>query len=172
MENSLEIQEQRLYLRCKIKNDFVMNMIVKSKDQFRLATEIAVQAHNGQVDKNGIPYICHPIAVANKCHTSTAACIAMLHDVLEDTKVTATDLLAMGVDPYIVKCVEKLTHRKDTPYLDYIQGIIDTGVYNVISVKYADLCDNVDPTRGGLNERKMPLYLKAKRMLEEALCLV
>ena len=31
-----------------------MNMIVKSKDQFRLATEIAVQAHNGQVDRNGI----------------------------------------------------------------------------------------------------------------------
>ena len=150
----LEIQEQRLYLRCKIKNDFVMNMIVKSKDQFRLATEIAVQAHNGQVDKNGVPYICHPIAVANKCHTSTAACIAMLHDVLEDTKVTATDLLDMGVDPYIVKCVEKLTHRKDTPYLEYIQNIIGTGVYNVIYVKYADLCDNVDPTRGGLNERK------------------
>lgn len=156
----------------KIKNDFVMNMIVKSKDQFRLATEIAVQAHNGQVDKNGVPYICHPIAVANKCSLPIAKCIAMLHDVLEDTKVTATDLIGMGVDPYIVECVGKLTHRKDIPYLDYIQSIIDTGIYNVISVKYADLCDNLDPTRGGLNERKMPLYLKAKRMLEEALCLV
>ena len=166
MENSLEIQEQRLYLRCKIKNDFVMNMIVKSKDQFRLATEIAVQAHSGQVDKNGVPYICHPIAVANKCRTLTAKCVAMLHDVLEDTKVTAADLLDMGVDPYTVECVEKLTHSKDTPYLEYIQDIIDTGSFIIISVKYADLCDNINPMRGGLNERKMPLYLKAMKMLE------
>lgn len=159
-------------MHCKIKNDFVMNMIVKFKDQFRLAIEIAVQAHNGQVDRNGVPYICHPITVANKCHTPTAKCIAMLHDVLEDTKVTATDLLDMGVDSYIVECVKKLTHRKDIPYLGYIQGIIDAGDPTVISVKYADLCDNVDPKRGGLNDRKMPLYLKAKRMLEEVLCLV
>lgn len=156
----------------KIKNDFVMNMIVKSKDQFRLATEIAVQAHNGQVDRNGVPYICHPITVANICHTATAKCVAMLHDVLENTKVTATDLLGMGVELYIVECVKRLTRRKGTPYLDYIQGIIGTRDATTISVKYADLCDNLDPMRGGLNEQKMSLYRQAKRLLEEALCLV
>lgn len=156
----------------KIKNDFVMNMVVKSKDQFRLATEIAVQAHNGQVDRNGVPYICHPITVANKCPLSTAKCVAMLHDVLEDTEVTATVLLNMGVDPYIVECVKKLTHRKDIPYLDYIQGIIDTKDTNVMYVKYADLCDNLNPLRGCIYEKKADLYRKARKMLEEALCLV
>ena len=157
----------------KIKNDFVMMKIVtKSQDRFRQAAEIAVQAHRGQVDKNGVPYICHPIAVAQKCPYYTAKCVAMLHDVLEDTEFTSEDLLAMDVDPYIVECVEKLTHDSKVPYLDYIQSIIDTRDTNIISIKYADLCDNLDPTRGGLNKEKLSLYSKARRMMEEALCLV
>lgn len=157
----------------KIKNDFVMIKIVtKSQDRFRQAVEIAVQAHQGQVDRNGVPYICHSIAVSQKCSFYTAKCVAMLHDVLEDTEVTAQDLLKMGVEEYIIECVEKLTHDPKVPYLDYIQSIIDTRDANIISVKYADLCDNLDPTRGGMNEKKVPLYRKARRMMEEALCLI
>lgn len=144
-------------------------MIVKSKDQLRLATEIAVQAHNGQVDKNGVPYICHPIIVAQRCLSYSAKCVAMLHDVLEDTEVTAQDLLKMGIEKYIVECVEKLTHDPKVSYLDYIQDIIDTQDLNIISVKHADLCDNLDPMRGGLNEEKVSLHREAIKMIEETL---
>lgn len=150
----------------------MIKIVTKSQDRFRQATEIAVQAHQGQVDKNGVPYICHPIAVAQKCPYYTAKCVAMLHDVLEDTELTSENLLAMGVEEYIVECVEKLTHDPKIPYLDYIQDIIDTRDINIISVKYADLCDNLDPMRGGLNKEKLPLYRKARRMMEETLCLV
>ena len=53
---------------------------------------IAYNAHNGQVDKSGIPYIYHLIHLAEQMDTETECIVALLHDVVEDTNVTFDEL--------------------------------------------------------------------------------
>lgn len=57
---------------------------------------IATKAHEGQTDKAGAPYIFHPIRVSNRCRTEEEKIVSLLHDVIEDTSVTASDLLTEG----------------------------------------------------------------------------
>ena len=52
------------------------------------AMRFAYQAHHGQLDDNGVPYIFHPIHVAEQMEEEVSCCVALLHDVLEDTPVT------------------------------------------------------------------------------------
>ncbi len=61
------------------------------------ALKIAYDAHHGQTDKIGVPYIYHPIAVAEQMDTEDEIITALLHDVIEDTKVTLADLEREGV---------------------------------------------------------------------------
>ena len=64
--------------------------------QLESAYEFSEQAHEGQFRVSGEPYISHPLAVANilgKLHLdSQALTAALLHDVMEDTKVTKADI--------------------------------------------------------------------------------
>ena len=69
---------------------------------YRRAEEIAIRAHAGQVDKGGNPYINHPLAVAAGVQGYELKIVALLHDVLEDSSVTAQDLLAEGFPPELV----------------------------------------------------------------------
>ena len=52
------------------------------------AMKIAYTAHHGQVDKGGVPYIFHPIHLAELMKDEYTTCVALLHDVVEDTDVT------------------------------------------------------------------------------------
>ena len=56
------------------------------------AMRFAYQAHHGQLDHNGVPYIFHPIHVAEQMEEEISCCVALLHDVLEDTQVTTEEL--------------------------------------------------------------------------------
>ena len=56
------------------------------------AMRIAYQAHLNQVDYNGVPYIYHPIHLAEQMDEEIACVVALLHDVVEDTDVTMNDL--------------------------------------------------------------------------------
>ena len=60
--------------------------------KIKKAMIIAYNAHNGQVDKSGIPYIYHPIHLAEQMNTETECIVALLHDVVEDTEVTYEDI--------------------------------------------------------------------------------
>lgn len=51
------------------------------------ALTIAYRAHHGQLDKSGIPYIFHPVHLAEQMKDEISVCVALLHDVLEDTDV-------------------------------------------------------------------------------------
>ena len=53
------------------------------------AMKLAYKAHEGQYDQSGVPYIFHPVHVAEQMDDEITTCIALLHDVLEDTSVTA-----------------------------------------------------------------------------------
>ena len=56
------------------------------------ALRIAYDAHHGQVDSNGIPYIFHPLHLAEQMEDEISCCCAILHDVVEDTSVTMEEL--------------------------------------------------------------------------------
>lgn len=57
---------------------------------------LAINAHRGQVDKAGAPYILHPLHLMMQMHSETAKIVAVLHDVVEDTPYTLDDLVAQG----------------------------------------------------------------------------
>ena len=54
------------------------------------AMKIAYQLHHGQVDKAGVPYIYHPIHLAEQMEDEYTICTALLHDTVEDTEMTLT----------------------------------------------------------------------------------
>lgn len=111
----------------------------------RKAYAVACMAHTNQVDKAGVPYIRHPMEVASAMPDETTVAAALLHDVLEDTKFTADDLLDLGVPGDVVDLVIVLTRRAGEPYFDYICRI--KGNEKARLVKLADLRHNSDLTR-------------------------
>ena len=83
----------------------------------RLALQIAEEAHRGQTDSAGFPYILHPILVAEQQKIEAAVVAALLHDVCEDCGITLKELLDRGVPKEAVEAVRLLTHRKGVPYI-------------------------------------------------------
>lgn len=108
------------------------------------AMKIAYRAHHGQTDKGGIPYIFHPYHLAEQMTDEYTACVALLHDVVEDTDVTL-EQLAEIFPKEVVEAVALMTHNDDTPYLDYVARIASNPIAK--AVKLADLLHNSDKTR-------------------------
>lgn len=82
---------------------------------------LATRAHSGQIDKSGLPYILHPLRVMLKMTTEEERIIAVLHDVLEDTDVTAHDLSAEGFSDEIVEAVQALSRSEDEDYHEFVK---------------------------------------------------
>ncbi len=110
----------------------------------RRAMEIAYHAHHGQTDKSGVPYIFHPLHLAEQMEDEITCCVALLHDTVEDTGVTLEDL-AREFPAEVVEAVRLLTHAPGTDYLDYVRPIRDNPI--ALKVKLADLDHNTDETR-------------------------
>jgi len=136
--------------------------------QVLLARTIATVAHLGQADKNGVDYIGHPRRVAGRLPDATGQAVAWLHDVLEDTRVTATTLTTLGVRADIIVAVQLLTRSDDVASEDYYAAIRSDPVAR--AVKLADIADNTDPSRTALlhpttRERLAMKYAKARAAL-------
>lgn len=112
---------------------------------YELALKIATEAHKGQVDKAGVPYINHPLTVASLVDTEEEKIVALLHDTIEDTNITEQDLIDYGFPNEIVEAVKLLTHDKNVPYMDYVAKIKDNELAR--KVKIADLTHNSDLSR-------------------------
>lgn len=112
---------------------------------YELALKIATEAHKGQVDKAGVPYINHPLTVASLVETEEEKIVALLHDTIEDTNITEQDLLNYGFSNKIVEAVKLLTHNKNVPYMDYVAKIKNNELAR--KVKIADLTHNSDLSR-------------------------
>jgi hypothetical protein len=104
------------------------------------ALQIAARAHAGQKDKEGLPYILHPLRAMLSLQGEEAQIVAVLHDVLEDTAVTADDLRQAGFSEPVVAAVLCVTHRRDEPYADYVVRCKGNEIAR--RVKLADLADN------------------------------
>lgn len=135
------------------------------------AMGIAYNAHHGQVDKCGTPYIFHPIHLAEAMDDELSCCCALLHDVVEDTAITMEDL-AREFPPEIIEVLKLLTHVENVPYFDYVRAIKSHPVAK--KIKLADIAHNSDQTRcigSGLTEETLAYfrgkYEKATKILTE-----
>jgi (p)ppGpp synthase/HD superfamily hydrolase len=104
---------------------------------------LAARAHRGQRDKNGEPYILHPLRVMLNQRDGAARIVAMLHDVVEDTPVTLADLNEYGEQ--ICAAVDCLTRRDGEGYGHMIERVSANPLAR--RVKLTDLEDNMDPAR-------------------------
>lgn len=100
-------------------------------------------------DKSGEPYFTHCLNVMNNLNSQDEElrCIAILHDIVEDTTITFHDLKTMGFSDRVIDALKLLTHDKDVPYDDYIYDIAFSGNEDARRVKLADLTDNLSVTR-------------------------
>ena len=114
---------------------------------------IAYKAHEGQVDKTGIPYIFHPFHLAESMTDENSTIVALLHDVIEDTDWTIDDLEKEGFNEDILTALKLMTHNPAEPYMDYISRLSTFPVAR--QVKLADLYHNSDQTRVENPDEKM-----------------
>ena len=135
------------------------------------AMGIAYAAHHGQVDKAGVPYIFHPLHLAESMDDEISCCAALLHDTVEDTDVTL-EQLAEEFPAEVVEAVRLLTHDENTDYYDYVRGIKGNPI--AMKVKLADIAHNTDQSRfAGVQVPEGMLgyfrdkYAKAKAILLE-----
>ncbi len=133
---------------------------------FEKALMIAIQAHSGQTDKQGKPYILHPLAVASQLDSLELKTIALLHDTIEDSWVSKEFLLDNGIPEELVEVIALLTKPKDMPYEDYLRRVKTNPM--ALAVKKADLAHNTSSERAeGLNDHRRAKYELAKRILSE-----
>ncbi len=120
----------------------------------------AYNAHHGQLDYNGIPFIFHPLHLAEQMDDEISCCAALLHDVVEDTDLTLEDL-RKDFPEAVVEVVALLTHDdsaeyNNSNYFDYIRKIKTHPIAK--KVKLADIAHNSDQSRctgTGLPEEKL-----------------
>lgn len=125
----------------------------------REAFLIAIAAHQGQDDKGGVPYIFHPLSVADKVKGlgEDFEVVALLHDVLEDTRYP---LHESDWSPRQREAIFAITQRRDEPYFDYIRRCREDFIARV--VKVADLRHNLSPERNGVLPEKEAASLRAR----------
>ncbi len=118
---------------------------VRIEELAKTAEEIARRAHAGQKDRSGADYIEHPLTVAKTCRDTESKIVALLHDMIEDTDVTAGYLIEQGFPGYLVHAVELVTKETGFDEDDYMERISRDPVAR--EVKMADLMHNMDMTR-------------------------
>ena len=134
-----------------------------------LALAVAQIAHRGQKDKAGAPYIEHLGRVAGRLTSDKDKTIAYLHDILEDTCLTRTDLAGLFPEE-IVAAVQLLSRRPDETYAAFIERICLSENFSAIFVKYADVKDHLKET-SAIGASLVDRYIKAESRLREVVCL-
>lgn len=109
------------------------------------ALRISFNAHKNQLDKSGMPYVYHPFHVAEQMKDEYSTCVALLHDVVEDTDITLDELKSNEFPDNVIEALSLMTHSDDVPYLDYIRNLKDNPIAR--RVKLADLAHNSDLSR-------------------------
>ena len=131
-------------------------------EQTKNAMRIAYEAHKDGLDKSDLPYIYHPVHLAEQMDSETSCCAALLHDIIEDTALNFDDLKARGISDQVIEIVRILTHDdKAEDYIDYIHRIKESGNADAIKIKLADLQHNSDLTR--LNKVETKLLKRIER---------
>ena len=134
------------------------------------AIKIAFKAHEGSFDRSGIPYVTHPLHVAESMETEDETVAAILHDVVEDTDMTIDDLRKEGFTEEQLEAVRLLTHEDGISYADYVKRLKSNEIAR--KVKLSDLKHNMDRSRirnaSEKDEIRYKKYEYAYRFLTEA----
>lgn len=109
------------------------------------AIKIAVDTHSTQLDKGDVPYILHPLRVMLTRDNELERICAVLHDVVEDSKITFDDLRNEGFSEEVITVLDCLTNREGEDYDGFIDRILKNKT--ACKVKLADIEDNMDMTR-------------------------
>lgn len=133
----------------------------------------------GKVDRGGAPYIGHIHRVANRAEkiVKGSYLTGFLHDVLEDTDLTADDLYLLGVDDSVINRVTVLTRVDGVGYKNYIKKIKKYAKVNndkiILAVKISDLNDNLNVSRLKVLQSddfcRLKKYMEARQSLEDTL---
>lgn len=107
--------------------------------------QIALRAYAGKIDKAGREYILHPLRVMAKMKTDLEMSAALLHDVIEDSEITAEDLLAEGIPARVVEAVQYLSRNDGEEYEAFVARVKKDPL--AARVKIADIEDNIDVLR-------------------------
>ena len=135
------------------------------------ALRLCFDCHKDQVDKTGLPYVFHPFHLAEQMTDEISTVCALLHDVVEDTKLTFGDLEKMGFPIEVTEVLRLLTHKEGVPYFDYVEKLSSNPIAK--QVKLADLAHNSDLSRMDESEiddwaiRRTEKYKKAIEMLSK-----
>ena len=122
---------------------------------------IATNAHSGQFDRGGAPYILHPLKVMHylKSDDEELMCMALGHDVIEDTSVTYRDLRDAGISERVIAGIRALTKVPGLTYEEYKAGVFASE--DAMRVKLADLRHNTDIRRlKGVTEKDIARMAK------------
>ena len=134
------------------------------------AISIAVEAHRGQEDKAGQPYILHPLRVMLNCATELERIVAVLHDVIEDTPVSLDDLRREGFSEQVLDGVAAVTKAEHEEYLAFVRRASANPLGR--AVKRADLEDNLDvsrlPSLTPQDHERLDRYRRALEVIERA----
>lgn len=134
------------------------------------AIAIALEAHAGQTDKAGTPYILHPLRLMHRMTDPAAQMAAVMHDVVEDSDWTLEALREEGFPDEVIDAVEGLTRQDGETYMAFIERAAQHPIARV--VKQADLEDNLDVRRlatvSEKDRERLDRYLRALRRLQAA----
>ncbi len=134
------------------------------------AIGIAVEAHRGKQDRYGAPYILHPLRVMGRVSTPEEKIVAILHDVVEDTRWTFEDLESNGFPPRIIEALKRLTKQEGEEYEQFVKRSAADPLSR--RIKLADLEDNMDVSRmphvGDEDRDRLKKYLRAWKALSQA----
>lgn len=134
-------------------------------DLTRKAMVICYDAHMHQRDKSGMPYVFHPIHLAEQMPDEATTIVALLHDVVEDSIYSLQDLRGMGFPGEVVEAIGLLTHTDNSPYMEYIEELKDNRIARI--VKLADLRHNSDLTRlKQITEKDLERVAKYQKAIE------
>ena len=122
---------------------------------------IATNAHAGQFDRGGSPYILHPLRVMSflKVDDEELQCIALGHDVIEDTTVTYKDLRDNGISERVITGIRALTKVPGETLEEYKERVFANP--DAMAVKLCDLRHNTDIRRlKGVTEKDIARMAK------------
>lgn len=151
------------YFDTKDKNSCQIQDI--DNEQIELALNIALNAHKGQVDLDGLPAVLHSLSVGIEGQNGLEKCVGFLHDVVEDTGYTFDDLLNLGISRSIVNVLRLLYHEKSVPYMDYIRNIEASGNITALKVKMNDLRHNLRRGIAGGHTKQVKKHTEALEYL-------
>lgn len=137
-------------------------------DLLNVAIALVNEKFADKYDRSGQPAIMHPLRVMMMSSDVDGRVVGILHDIIEDTDITADHLLARGFPERIVLAVDAVSRREYETYAEFIERIARSGKL-AVRVKLNDLADNLErvrelPEGEGLAKR----YNKAKKRLLQA----